>query len=246
MDKMLYLAMTSASNSLLGQAAVSNNLAHVNMPAFKADFEQFRSMPVFGDGLPSRVYALQERPGIDFTDGSVRKTGNPLDFAINGEGWIAVQAPDGSEAYTRRGDMKVNSVGMLENGDGHLVLGNGGPIALPPAEKVEIGVDGTISIRPTGQDERTIAVVDRIKLVNPTDAELFKGKDGLFRMRSGDVANIDASIRLAPESLESSNVNMVASLVRMIELSRRYEMDIKNMQAAKENDEVATRLLSMN
>ncbi|MEM7027323.1 MAG: flagellar basal body rod protein FlgF [Pseudomonadota bacterium] len=245
MDKMLYLAMTSASNSLLGQAVVSNNLAHMNIPAFKSDFEQFRSMPVFGDGLPTRVYALQERPGIDFSDGTIRKTGNPLDFAINGEGWIAVQAPDGSEAYTRRGDMHVNNLGLLENGDGHLVLGNGGTIALPPAEKVEVAVDGTISIRPSGQDEKTIAVVDRIKLVNPIDADLVKGQDGLFRMRSGELADIDASIRLAPESLESSNVNMISAMVRMIELSRRYEMDIKNIQAVKENDEVATRIMAM-
>ena len=245
MDKMLYLSMTSASNGLLGQATVANNLANANTPGFKADLEQFRSMPVFGDGLPSRAYALQERPTADFSEGGVRRTGNPMDFAINGDGWIAVLAEDGTEAYTRRGDLQVNSLGIITNGSGHVVLGNGGPIALPPVEKLEIGVDGTISMRPVGQDERSITVVDRVKLVNPPATQLYKGADGLFRMKDGSQAEIDASIRLIPESQEQSNVNIVASMVQMIELARRYEMDIKAMESAKQNDEVGTCVLSM-
>ena len=246
MDKMLYLSMTAATNTMLSLAAVSNNLANAEMPAFRADLEQFRSMPVFGDGHPSRVYALSERPGIDFSHGTIHRTDNPLDFAINGEGWIAVQAEDGSEAYTRRGDLKINNLGFLENGNGQLVFGNGGLIAIPPADQIEIAIDGTISIRPAGQDEKTIAVIDRIKLVNPSDDELYKGADGLFRMRSGDTAIVDATVKLSAESLETSNVSMVGSLVQMIELARQYEMDIKAMQNAKENDEVGTRILALN
>lgn len=245
MDKSLYLAMTAAKNTMLGQAAVTNNLANSSTPAFKADLEQFRSMPVFGDGHPSRVYAMSERPGVDYQNGSVYKTGNALDFAINGDGWVAVQTADGSEAYSRRGDLRLNNFGLLENGNGHLILGNGGPIAMPPAEQVEIGTDGTITIRPAGQDEKTLAVVDRIKLVNPPTEDLYKGADGLFRLRSGEIANIEASIRIAPESLEMSNVNLVGSMVQMIEHARQFEMNIKAMTAAKENDEVGTRILSL-
>lgn len=246
MDKSLYLSMTAASNTMLSQAAVANNLANAQMPGFRADLEQFRSMPVFGEGHPSRVYAMSERPGVDFTPGTINRTGNPLDFAVNGDGWIAVQAADGTEAYTRRGDMHLNNFGVLENGNGQMVLGNGGPIAMPPADNVVIGNDGTISIRPAGQDEKTLAVVDRIKLVNPPLEDLYKGQDGLFRLRSGELANIDASIRLAPESLETSNVNLVSSMIKMIEHARRFELDIKAMTAAKENDEVGTRILSLN
>lgn len=246
MDKLLYLSMTAATNTLLSQATVASNLANSEMPGFRADLEQFRSMPVFGDGHPSRVYAMSERPGIDYSHGTIYKTGNPLDFAINGEGWIAIQAPDGSEAYTRRGDVRLNNAGLLENGNGQLILGNGGPIAMPPADQVEIGVDGTISIRPVGQDEKTLAVVDRIKLVNPSVDDLYKGKDGLFRLRDGTPALVDASVRVAPESLETSNVGLVAAMVRMIEHARRFEMDIKAMTAAKENDEVGTRMLTLN
>lgn len=245
MDKMIYLSMTSASNAMLGQAAVASNLAHVNVPGFKADFEQFRSMPVFGDGLASRAYALQERPGVDFSDGLIRQTGNSLDIAINGDGWIAVQTENGGEAYTRRGDLQINNLGLLENGDGQLILGNGGPIAIPPSEKLEVAVDGTISFRPAGQDERTIAIIDRIKLVNPNLVDLYKGPDGLFHMKDGSQANVDASIRVTNESLEMSNVNMVGAMVQMIELARRFEMDIKAMEAAKQNDEVGTKILQM-
>ena len=245
MDKLLYLSMTAATNTLLGEAAVASNLANAQLPGFRADLEQFRSMPVFGDGLPSRVYALSERPGIDFSTGTIYKTDNPLDFAINGDGWIAVQDDNGNEAYTRRGDLRINNVGLLENGEGRLVYGNGGTIAIPPSETFEIATDGTISIRPAGQDEKTLALVDRIKLVNPPVEDLYKGLDGLFRLRSGDPANIDASIRVSPESLETSNVSLVGAMARMIEHARQFEMNIKAMTAAKENDEVGTRILSI-
>lgn len=246
MDKLLYLSMTAATNTMLSEAAVSSNLANANMPGFRADLEQFRSMPVFGDGLPSRVYAMSERPGIDFSNGTIYNTGNELDFAINGDGWIAVQTPDGGEAYTRRGDMRLNNVGLLENGNGLLVLGNGGPIALPPAEEVVIGSDGTISIRPAGQNEKTLATIDRIKLVNPSLDELYKAGDGLFRMKNGELAPIDAKVKVAPESLETSNVSIVGAMARMIEHARNFELNIKAMTAAKENDEVGTRILALN
>jgi flagellar basal-body rod protein FlgF len=246
MDKLFYLSMTAATNTLISQAVISSNLANSEMPAFKSDLEQFRSMPVFGDGHPSRVYAMTERPGIDFTPGTIYKTGNPLDFAINGEGWVAIQADDGTEAYSRRGDMRINTSGFLENGNGQLVYGNGGPIALPPAEEVVIGTDGTISIRPAGQDEKTLAVLDRLRLVNPPVADLTKSPDGLFRLRSGVPANVDASVRVAPESLETSNVNLIGAMSRMIETARLFELNIKAMTAAKENDEVGTRILALN
>ena len=246
MDKMLYLSMTAATNTMLSEATVASNLANANMPGFRADLEQFRSMPVFGDGHPSRVYAMSERPGIDYSHGTIHNTGNELDIAINGDGFIAVQTPDGSEAYTRRGDMRLNNAGLLENGNGLVILGNGGPIALPPAEEVVVGSDGTISIRPAGQDEKTLAVIDRVRLVNPPVEELYKAGDGLFRLKSEQPAAIDASVKVAPESLETSNVSMVGAMARMIEHARKFELDIKAMTAAKENDEVGTRILALN
>ncbi len=246
MDKSLYLSMTGAINTQTSQAIITNNMANINMPAFKADLEQFRSMPVFGDGLPSRVYAMTERPGINYTSGNIFKTGNELDVAVDGNGWIAVQAKDGTQAYTRRGDLRVDTSGFLTNGSGYLVYGNGGPITIPPAEDIIIGSDGTISIRPIGESENALAVLDRIRLVNPAIEDLKKSPDGLFRLRNGGIANVDASVKIVAESLETSNVNMVGAMTRMIETARLFELNIKAMSAAEENDEVATRTLALN
>ena len=185
MDRMLYLAMTAAKNTLQSQATNSHNLANVNTSGFRADLAQFRSIPVIGEGLDTRVYALQERPGVDHSVGSIHHTGNALDIAINGEGMFAVMMPDGTEAYTRAGDLRISDTGLLENGAGYQVLGNGGPILIPQNNKLEIASDGTITIRPAGQDEKTLATVDRIKLVNPDLEQLYKGQDGQFHMKDG-------------------------------------------------------------
>ena len=200
---------------------------------------------MFGPGHPTRVYALSARPGVDSTPGEIESTGRALDVAVHGKGWIAVQGPDGSEAYTRAGDLRISPNGILETGAGHPVLGNGGPIAIPPAESLEIGRDGTISIRPQGQPANTLATLDRIKLVAPGLAELVKGEDGLFRTVSGVPAPPDASVQVVSGAIEGSNVNMVGALVEMISLSRRFEMQVKLMDAAREDDEVVTQILRM-
>jgi flagellar basal-body rod protein FlgF len=229
---MLYVAMSGAKETLLAQGANSNNLANADTPGFLADLQQFRSMPVFGDGFPTRVYGMSERPTVDFSHGSIVHTGNELDVAVNGDGWLTVQAKDGTEAYTRRGDLVLDANGVLTTGNGLPVLGNGGPIAIPPAEKIEIANDGTISIRPLGQDVGELAVVDQIKLVNPPIAEMEKGRDGLMRMQDGSTAEPDVAAQLVSGSLKSSNVNVIDAMVDMIELSRRFEMQVKMMKTA--------------
>lgn len=245
MDRSLFVVMSGARETLRAQASVNNNLANVNTTGFKQDLEQFRSMPVFGPGYPSRVYALNERPATDFDPGPIRTTGRDLDVAVKGEGWIAVQAADGSEAYTRRGDLRITPEGLLQTGDGHPVLGDNGPIAIPPAQKVDIGSDGTISIVPLGEKPDVLAVVDRIKLVRAAPQQLEKGKDGLIRLKSGRPAEADAGITLVSGALEGSNVNSVAALVDMIELSRRYELQVKMMKTAEDDADTAAQLLRM-
>ncbi len=243
MDRVLYVAMAGARQTLLAQALNSHNLANASTVGFRADLFQTRSMPVFGDGHPSRVFAMTERPGVSFDAGTIQKTGRELDIAVNGEGWIAVQAPDGSEAFTRAGDLRISVNGLLETGAGHPVLGNAGPIAVPPAEKVDIAVDGTISVRPVGQSVRALAEVDRIKLVNPSVERLDKGDDGLFRLKGDEVAAADANVRIVPGALEGSNVNPVGALVKMIALARRFELEVKIMKAAEENADAAATIV---
>lgn len=245
MDRMLYVAMSGARETLIAQGSNSNNLANANTPGFLADLQQFRSMPVFGDGHPTRVYGMSERPAIDFSKGSFVHTGGDLDVAVNGTGWLVVQAQDGTEAYTRRGDLMLDANGLLTTGNGLPVIGNGGPIAIPPAEKIEIAPDGTISIRPLGQGAGELAVIDQIKLVNPPQADLEKGNDGLMRLRDGTSAQPDVGTQLVSGSLESSNVNIVDAMVNMIELSRRFELQVKMMKTAQDMENASSSIMRM-
>ncbi len=245
MDRMLYLAMTGARQMLMQQAAASNNLANAASPGFRADLEAFRAMPVFGPGQPSRVYAMAERPAVNFQPGTLETTGNDLDVAVDGEGFLAVQAADGTEAYTRAGDLRLNGNGMLETGNGRPVLGNGGPVAMPPAESIVIAADGTVSIRPVGQGSDALVTVDRLKLVKPDTKELYKGEDGLFRQKSGADLEADASVRVVQGALETSNVNAVAEMINMITYQRNFELQVKAMQSAEKNDTAMSSLLRM-
>jgi flagellar basal-body rod protein FlgF len=244
MDRMVYIGMVGARDTADAQAVVSNNLANAGTTGFRADLEQQRAAPVYGPGQASRAYALAETPASDLTPSAPIQTGRDLDVAIQGDGWIAVQAPDGNEAYTRAGDLRVAAGGILTTGAGHPVLGNGGPIALPPVQKLEIGSDGTISAQLLGQTN--MVVLDRIKLVSTGDQDqLVKGEDGLFRLASGDEAPPDAGVSLISGAIESSNVNSVDALVRMIDLSRLFELQVKVMKEAENTDAATTRLLSL-
>lgn len=245
MDRMLYIAMSGAKQTMLAQAATSNNLANVSTTGFKADFNTFRSMPVFGEGLPTRAYAMTERPGVDLSSGTLVHTGRELDVAVHGKGWIAVQAPDGSEAYTRSGHMNVTANGQLVTHDGLPVIGDNGPIAIPPSQKIEIAADGTISVQGQGQAANALNQVGRIKLVNPGDENMLKGNDGLFRSGDGIPAPADANVQLLAGTLESSNVNAVEEMVNMMNLQRQFELQVKMMRTAEQLSESSSQLLRL-
>lgn len=245
MDKMLYVAMTGASQNALAQRAHANNLANISTSGFQRDLEQARSMPVFGDSFPARAYAMTERPATDFSPGALQETGRDLDVAIGGDGFIAVQAPDGSEAYVRTASLNIDAVGILRAGNGMPVMGNGGPIAVPPEQKVEIGQDGTISIRAMGEGPRVMAEVDRIKMVNPDIKTMTKGLDGLIHTKSGQPADADASVQVVSGFLEASNVNAVEEMTSVLALARQFELHVKMMNTAKEGDEAMARVLQI-
>ncbi|MCK5831557.1 MAG: flagellar basal-body rod protein FlgF [Methylococcales bacterium] len=245
MDRSLFIAMSGAKQTLLAQASNANNLANTQTSGFKSDFEQFRSMPVFGPGFPTRVYAMTERPGSDMSMGSLQTTGNELDVAIKGEGWLAVQDENGVEAYTRAGDLQITPEGQLLTGKGLTVVGEDGPIAIPPSEKITIGTDGTISIIPIGGNETTLAVIDRIKVVNPELKNLEKLNDGLMHTKDGVELEASADVNLIQGMLEGSNVNSVSALVEMIELARNFELQTKVMKTADNNSGVSAKLMQM-
>nr|WP_255263568.1 flagellar basal body rod protein FlgF [Pseudomonas aegrilactucae] len=242
---MLYVAMTGASQNALAQRAHANNLANISTSGFQRDLEQARSMPVFGDSFPARAYAMTERPATDFRPGALQETGRDMDIAIGGDGFIAVQAPDGSEAYVRTASLNIDALGVLRAGNGMPVMGNGGPIAVPPEQKVEIGQDGTISIRAMGEGPRVMAEVDRIKLVNPDVKTMTKGLDGMIHTKSGQPADVDANVQVVSGFLEASNVNAVEEMTSVLALSRQFELHVKMMTTAKEGDEAMARVLQI-
>jgi flagellar basal-body rod protein FlgF len=242
-DKALYIAMSGAKQNMYAQRAHSNNLANVNTTGFKEDFAQARAMPVYGEHHPTRAYALTERPATSFEQGPLQETGNPLDVALSGEGWIAVQSPDGDEAYTRAGDFQIDVNGLLRTGAGLQVLGEGGPIAIPPSANVEVGADGAISVLPLGGDG-VIAQVDRVRLVNPDPATLEKRGDGLLYVKDGNpLPELDENVRVESGFLEGSNVNAVSALTEILSLSRQYELQVKLMSQADQISEASARLL---
>ncbi|MCC6473833.1 MAG: flagellar basal-body rod protein FlgF [Burkholderiales bacterium] len=244
MDKLIYTAMTGAKHDLLRQDVLAHNLANANTPGFRAQTVAFRSVPLL-DASGTRTFAIESTPGADLSPGPIQSTGRPLDIAVNGAGWIAVDTPSGGEAYTRNGSLQIGPDGMLRTHAGRLVLSEGGPIGVPPDHAIAIGRDGTVSAVPeTGA--RAPVALGRIKLVNPPQASLARGDDGLFRLRAGGVAETDERVALAPACIEGSNVNPVAAMVAMIALARQFDMQMKLLQDADANARTAAQLLSVN
>jgi len=246
MDKALYIAMTGARHNMLAQTAHANNLSNLNTTGFRADFAQARSMPVYyGPGQPTRAYSLTESPASDFAQGPLNTTGRDMDVAINGVRFIAVIGPDGTEAYTRAGNLKVDTNGILRTANGLAVLGNAGQIALPPFEKLSVGSDGSLSLVALGQGPEALVEADRIKLVNPQLQNLEKGADGLYRQRDGEAAPPAAEVRLVSGALEGSNVSAINEFTQILSLSRQYEMQVKLMKDVEQNSEASAQLLRM-
>jgi len=243
MDKLLYVAMSGAKETLATQEANNYNLANASTTGFKAALSAFQTRSVSGPGFASRAYATAATVGFNDTPGEQQTTGNALDVAIQGPGFLAVQDLAGNEAYTRAGDLHVDSSGQLVTAGGRPVLSDSGPLAVPPASSVSIAADGTVSVIGLGQTPNSVAAVGRIKLVNPPTSSLARGTDGLYRTADGTPAEADASVQLASGVLESSNVNISSCLVNMIELSRRFELQIKALHTADENGQASSKLL---
>ena len=243
MDRSVYIAMTGATQTMRAQDAVSHNLANASTTGFKSELSAFQSVPVLGPGANTRINAVAQGVGEDETQGSIQHTGRSLDVAVNGPGWIAVQAPDGSEAYTRAGDLQLGPDGSLTDARGNPVMGSGGPVTIPDAAKISIGNDGTISTVPMGQGPNTIAAVGQIKLVNPDPTQMSEGADGLMHMNDGSTADADPTVTLTSGALEASNVNPSSELVKMISLSRQYEMQVRSIKTAEDDADDSAKLL---
>jgi flagellar basal-body rod protein FlgF len=246
MDRMIYVAMTGARESLRSQTGASHNVANVSTIGFRAIQERLGSAPVAGPGLPTRVNSVGVPAGINSRNGEIQQTGRNLDLAIQGKGWLAVQDDTGRELYTRAGNLRINANGMLETAAGYAVAGSGGPVTIPPNEQLYIGDEGQVSVVGLGQPAQALAEVARLKLVSPDETRLTPRGDGVYALPEGEGAAPDPTIRVASGQLESSNVNVTEALVQMIELGRHYELQVRAMNAAESADTTAARLLRIN
>ena len=242
MDRLIYTAMTGAKGTMDQQAAVAHNLANVNSTGFRAELHKLRAVEVQTEALHTRAFTVDASIANDFTEGPLQFTGRPYDVALAGKGWLAVQMPDGSEAYTRNGSLAVSANGILQTRDGRPVLGDGGPVTIPPDNEITIGADGTVSASQPDQPG-VVNVVAQLKLVNPPEAGLVRGDDGLFRLQGGAAAPADPNVRVAGGYLEGSNVNVVDQMVQMISLARQFEMQTRMLSTAEQNDRAAARVL---
>ncbi|OJY66922.1 MAG: flagellar biosynthesis protein FlgF [Sphingobium sp. 66-54] len=245
MDRLVDIARTAMRGAMARQTAIANNLANANTAGFRAEIVNASARWVGGQTFNSRAEAVDQVIAADMKVGTVTQTGNPLDIAVDGDALIAVQANDGSEGYTRRGDLKLNESGLLTTGDGFPVLGGGGPITLPPADSITIAKDGGIWIVPQGGQIDQPQLVDTIKLANAKGSTIAKGTDNLFREVNGGALPQDPFGSVTAGALEGSNVNATAALVQMIEASRAWETQIKMIDTAKDIDSSGASLMRL-
>lgn len=245
MDRLIHTSLSGLRGAMARQSATAHNLANINTTGFRGELSSARALWVRGQGFEARAASSQEVLAADMRAGSVNDTGRDLDIAMQGDALLAVQAQDGSEAYTRRGDLQLSPTGLLTTGDGRPVLGDGGPITLPPADAVRIAEDGAVWIVPAGGDPNVPQQVDRLKLASPAGSRVLKGLDGLFRAQNGGVLPSDPAGRLIPHSLESSNVEASQALIDMIDASRSWDNQLNLITTARDLDSAATDLMRL-
>jgi len=246
MDRLIYTVASGTKHIMEQQATTSNNLANVSTTGFRAQLDSFRAVPVQSDGLPTRAFVVDNTVGSDYSAGALQATGRDLDVAVKGKGWIAVQMADGTESYTRNGAFQVSPNGILQTASGLTVAGEGGPITIPPDVRVAVGSDGTVSTLSTTTVPAAPTVLGRLKLVNPNEADLVRGDDGMFRLKDGSSAQADPTVGVVGGALEGSNVSAVDSMVSMITLARSFETQMSLLKNAENNAAKATQILALN
>ena len=245
MDRLIYTSLTAMRGSMARQTAIANNLANAQTPGFRADMAEAQSLWLQGGGMGTRALASEEVLGADMKAGTVVETGRDLDVAVQGDALLVVQAKDGSEAYTRRGDLQLSPSGLLTTGDGNPVQGSQGPVTIPPSDSISIDAEGRVWSVPTGGDPQNPQEVDRLRLATPTGSEIVKGIDGLFRVKGGGILPDDPEARLVTRSIEGSNVAATTALVEMIEASRSWDTQLKMITDARDMDSATANLMQL-
>jgi flagellar basal-body rod protein FlgF len=245
MDKLIHTSLSAMRANMARQAVTANNLANAATTGFRAEMSSAQPLWIKGPGLPDRAVASEEVLAADMRGAATVNTGRPLDIAMNGDALLTVQAENGDEAYTRRGDLMVSPSGLLTTGDGHPVLGEGGPVTIPPSDQIRIDKDCTLWVVPAGGDPNAPQKIDRLKLASPTGSIIAKHIDGLFRVREGGALPTDPTATVTAGALEGSNVNATTALVDMIEAARSWDTQIKLLTTARDLDTETASLMRL-
>lgn len=245
MDRMIYTAMSGMESAMNRQRVTASNLANAQTPGFRAETFTVDATVLKSESLDARAMSRGGVFGADMSTGNVVQTGNPLDIAVRGDALIALQAADGAEVYSRRGDLAIGATGVLENGDGRPVMGEAGPITVPPGRKVSIGADGTIFASDPAAPDAPAENLGRIKLASPEGSRIAKDLDGFLRVIGGGILPADETAAVTAGALEQSNVDTTRVLVEMIEAQRAFERRAKLFSTAGEIDTSSARLMSL-
>lgn len=246
MDRLIYTALSGMQASMDRQRVLASNMANAQTIGFRAEMADQRPVTIEGEGLEARAMQHALVRGADMAPGELVETGRSLDIAVTtADALIAVQTPEGEEAYTRRGDLSVAASGLLVTGEGHPVMGDAGPITVPPGGAVSIAPDGAISVADPANPALPPLEVGRIKLASWAGSDIAKGLDGLFRVRGGGILPHDLQARVNPGHLEQSNVKPTEILVEMIDQQRLFAMRSKLVSTAGELDESSAQLMRL-
>lgn len=243
MDRLIYTAFSGLNASMVQQRVIASNMANAQTVGFREETLQFTPMTLKSDSLEVRALTDGEVHGASLAQGAMIETGRLTDVAMVGQAMLTVQTADGQEAYTRRGDLTISASGVLENGDGRPVLGENGPITIPPGGQVSIAPDGQVLVRDPATPDAPPNRIDRLKLATPTGTRIEKGLDGLFRVFGGGTLPSDLEAKVVPGALEQSNVNPSDVLVKMVEAQRLFDIRTKLISTAKDVDESSAALM---
>jgi flagellar basal-body rod protein FlgF len=241
MDNAMYVALSRQMILRREMDVVANNIANADTPGFKVEQLMVQTDPKTLPGGPTAApdvlqFALDTGLARDFSQGALSQTGRPLDMGLEGEGFFKIAATRG-ERYTRDGRFTLDDTGRLVTASGEPVAGEGGDIVLDPAKgEVAIAQDGAIS-----QNGVKVGKLSAWRFGAMSALE--KDGDGLYRNSANQAPIAATDVKLHQGSVESSNVQPVIEITRMIEVSREYERIARMMdQTSQLNSEAIQRL----
>jgi len=245
MDRLIFTAMSGMTDSMIRQRVIASNMANTQTIGFREEMLYSEPVTLSGPSLEVRAMNESEVRGANMSAGSFVETGRGLDVAMTGDAMLALQAADGSEVYSRRGDLSVTAAGVLQNGDGLPLIGEAGPITVPPGAVVSISPDGTVLSGDPDTPDQPPQPIARLKLVSPKGSRIAKDLTGMFRVEGGGILPTDENARVQSGTLEQSNVDPTEVLVRMVEAQRLFDIRTKLISTARDVDQSGAALMRL-